>query len=94
MISWPNISTDYRPVVGPEDDIRVNDLTVSLPRSAASLQTGRLEVVLPENLDPALDGEVVQLVGHLQLEQVVQGEEVEDAAVDCACGAAVGCVHM
>ena len=28
-----------------------------------------------------LDGEVVQLVGHFQHEQVVHGEEVEDPAI-------------
>ena len=68
-------------MVGPEDDIRVHNLTVSLSRGSSPLEAGRLEVVLPEYLDPPPDGEVVQLVGHLQLEQVVDGEEVEHPAV-------------
>ena len=58
------------PVVGPEDHVRVDDLTVPLPGRAASLQAAGLEVVVPEDLDPALDGEVVQLVGHLQKPEV------------------------
>ena len=33
------------------------------------------------HLDAVLDGEVVQLVGHFQHEQVVHGEEVEDPAI-------------
>ena len=40
------------------------------------------------NLDAVLDGEVVQLVGHFELEQVVHGEEVQHPTVHpgrCGC---------
>ena len=57
-------------MVGPKDHVRVDDLTVPLPGCTASLEAAGLEVVVPEDLDAALDGEVVQLVGHLQKPEV------------------------
>ena len=38
-------------------------------------------MLLFPNLDAVLDGQVVQLVGHFQLEQVVHGEEVQHSSV-------------
>ena len=69
-------------MICPEDHIRVDNLTVSLAWRSSSLEARGLEVVVSEHLDPPLDGQVVQLVGDLQLEQVIDGEKVQHPAIN------------
>ncbi len=54
----------------------------NIKRLGTDLETGGLEVVLPEDVDAPLDAEVVQQVGDLQLEEILDREQVEHAAVD------------
>ena len=83
-------------MVGPEEDFTWRHLALSLPRLPSPPQDGRLEVVVAKhleggqgvwrrwrftNLDAVLDGQVVQLVGHFQLDQVVHCEEVQHPSV-------------
>ena len=68
-------------MISPEHHVRVDNLTVPLARSSPPLQTGGLEVVLSQHLNAPSDGQVVQLVGHFQLEEVIDGQKVEHPAV-------------
>ena len=52
------------PVVSPEHNVRVNNLTVSLSRCSPPLETGGLEIVLSQHLDSSPDGQMMKLVRH------------------------------
>ena len=54
------------PVVGPESHVGVNDLALPFAGHAPPLQHGRVEPVSPQDLDPVLQGQVMELVGHLK----------------------------
>ena len=69
-------------MISPEYNIRVDNLGVSFSRSPSSLETGSFKVVVSQHLDTSLDREMMQLVGDLELEKIVNGKEVQHPPIN------------